>query len=484
MNMIDGLNLLTDNEEYSSKMGSAVTCKFKRDFYEQVLNTLDNKDVVFLLGPRKCGKTVMLRQFESENSDVRYVDFKAMESSDAKIDLVTEVVKSVLGSKKCYYLLDEVTYMFFPDSEIARIAGAYTQAKALGIKIQTKVIFAGSQSVALEAWGYTAFSTQAAYIRVSFLTYAEWLRYLGLSDINEDTYLRFLFNVSEFYGFSSLEDYLKGCLNETVNSNANSQNYIFGNDCDLIDECLLSDILYLILFSLHDHVSAINFFKQNALTDKVSYVARQLKLSNPLSRQDIAEMIAKSWLRRYDNVRSVDLATLKQALLFLIRCDLIVATPVISDLDTRINVKYKLERDTGFKTKREVFSQVNYTIKYPMFYVAVLKEILKSNLTMKLESITLGSIVECHVRGLLPCADCFEYRDFENREIDYIDRRNGLAVEIATWNKKDSDVNFDILAECGYDKILLTKDIRESSDIVRIPYYEYIYNLSSSCIEH
>ena len=85
MNMIDGLNLLTDNEEYASKMGSAVTCKFKRDFYEQVLNTLDNKDVVFLLGPRKCGKTVMLRQFESENSDVRYVDFKAMESSDAKI---------------------------------------------------------------------------------------------------------------------------------------------------------------------------------------------------------------------------------------------------------------------------------------------------------------------------------------------------------------------------------------------------------------
>lgn len=111
----------------------------------------------------------------------------------------------------------------------------------------------------------------------------------------------------------------------------------------------------------------------------MTHVVGQLRLSNLSSRQDIVEMIAKSWLQSYNNVQSLDLPILKQALAFLVHCDLIMATPVVSDFNTRINVRYKLEKENGFKTKQEVLSQVSYKIKYPVLYIVILKETLRSS---------------------------------------------------------------------------------------------------------
>jgi len=89
----------------------------------------------------------------------------------------------------------------------------------------------------------------------------------------------------------------------------------------------------------------------------------------------------------------------------------------------------------------------------------------------------LGSIVECHVRSLLPSNGCFEYRDSSGVEIDYVSVE-GNAMEISVSDKRMKNVNFDILPD-GYKKTLLTKSMTESvNGVERIPYYRFIYDNS------
>ena len=49
---------------------------FKRNFYYDIEKAIEKTNVVFLLGPRKCGKTVALLQLEKSRSNVKYYNFK------------------------------------------------------------------------------------------------------------------------------------------------------------------------------------------------------------------------------------------------------------------------------------------------------------------------------------------------------------------------------------------------------------------------
>lgn len=40
---------------------------FKRDLYTDVIHSMSNSRATFLLGARKCGKTVCLKQIKDEN---------------------------------------------------------------------------------------------------------------------------------------------------------------------------------------------------------------------------------------------------------------------------------------------------------------------------------------------------------------------------------------------------------------------------------
>ena len=215
---------------------------FKRDFYFEVKKMLDKTNVVFLLGPRKCGKTVCMLQLNEEYSEAEYVNFKIYNEKEAydKFDEINEAISS--DSKKIFFL-DEITYCPSPEIQIYKIADAYTRTA----NKNTKIIFAGSQSVALDSWGHRAFAGSAGFIRPNFLTYNEWLKYKNITEISEDTYEQYLYGVSDFYNFTTLEDYLKGCLDETIISNNNTSNYLLGNDCHLIDTGIL--LCYFIYFA-------------------------------------------------------------------------------------------------------------------------------------------------------------------------------------------------------------------------------------------
>ncbi len=454
---------------------------FKRDIYYNLLDLLKQTNVIFLLGPRKCGKTFALNQIDDEMANTRYFDFKKL-SEDESMNVIENIVEHIHTGEDVIYLLDETTHMFFPEEEISKLAGVYTKAKQQGMDIKTKIIFAGSQSVALEAWGRRAFCNQARFLKADFLSYSEWLRYENREDVTADSYLDFIQGTSEFYEFTSVEDYLKGCLDETVVSNANARNLIYGNDCDLVEVDTLLDILYISMFTLHDTSSAQSFFKSRAFSDKMVYLAKQIGKANPLCSTEVRDRVAKSFVSRYDNVKATDIDTLKQSFAFLMRCGLLSATPVFQDMEhENINVLKQLEDSEGlFRKKGDLLGHVNFTINYPMFFVEIVKEIFKDDLPHGLDNMLVGSIVECHVRGLLPNKNCFEYRDEEGREIDYLNRLERLAVEITISNKTMDNVHLDLIQEEeAYKKILLTRDVKAvEQGMEKIPYYDFIYELS------
>jgi len=448
-----------------------------------------------LLGPRKCGKTYALNQINSDLDNTELLNFKTL-SDDDSMKAINAIVDAILTGTEKTYLIDEATYMFFPEEEIAKIAESYTTAKQRGIDIKTKVVFTGSQSIALEAWGRRAFCNQARFLKTDFLSYPEWLRYKGREDVTAQSYLDFIQGTSEFYHFTTIEDYLEGCLDETIVSNSRARNFIYGNDCDLVDVMTLKDIMYLSLFTLHENPKTQSFFKNRNLTDKMAYLSGQIMKNNPVCKQEIAQRVANSFLGKYDNVRATDLDTLKQSFAFLLRCGLFTATPVFKDFEQdNINILKNLESSDGlFKKKDDLLGNINFTINYPMFFVEIIKEIFKdelkeprvlselgaSSFAPSIPNSLVGSIVECHLRGLLPSYGSYEYHDESDREIDYINRPERMAVEMTIANKSAQNVHLDLIpSEHGYKKILLTRDIRtKDEEIEKIPYYEFIYGLS------
>ena len=101
---------------------------FKRSFYYDVRKAIENKSINFILGTRKCGKTVCMHQLKDALSDSVYIDMKADYNTDAqRLDTVNQILKSIATNQKVIYLIDEATYMAVPDKDIARIAGAYSK---------------------------------------------------------------------------------------------------------------------------------------------------------------------------------------------------------------------------------------------------------------------------------------------------------------------------------------------------------------------
>lgn len=143
------------------------------------------------------------------------------------------------------------------------------------------------------------------------------------------------------------------------------------------------------------------------------------------------------------------------------RIGLITITPVSDTIESIPNIRRDLSiSDSRINYKDELFKSYNVCIKYPMFYMAILKDILKESLPEKLPTALLGSFVECYVRGLLPEKGTFEFRDIGGHEIDYVNVQDCIALEITISNKRSNEMNFKYLP-ADYQQIILTKDIGE-----------------------
>ena len=262
-------------------------------------------------------------------------------------------------------------------------------------------------------------------------------------------------------------------MEETIISNQKTDNVIMGNDVYLVDIDSLLDICYATLFTLHNHVNSHKFAKNDKLNETIRFYFRDI--CKQIGADEIGERIAVSFIGKYNDFKSKDLDTLKQAFQFLHRIGLITITPVSDSIESIPNIRRDLSiSDSRINYKDELFKSYNVCIKYPMFYMAILKDILKENLPEKLPTALLGSIVECHVRGLLPEKGTFVFQDIEGHEVDYVNVRDCIALEITISNKRSNEMNFKYLP-ADYQQIILTKDIGETCENrMQIPYHEFI----------
>ncbi len=103
---------------------------FKRSFYYEVENAIKNSSVTFLLGARRCGKTFCMKQLY--DCYVSGYDFDNVIYVDVKKEYRDKY-------EKILYLIDEVTYLHYPDKEIMKVQDAFTS----GENNNTRVVFAG-----------------------------------------------------------------------------------------------------------------------------------------------------------------------------------------------------------------------------------------------------------------------------------------------------------------------------------------------------
>ena len=77
--------------------------------------------------------------------------------------------------------------------------------------------------------------------------------------------------------FTSLKQYLNGCINETIVSNMKSSEIILGNETSLTEEDtdFLIDVCYQTLFNLHNHVGVKRFFANNKLHHKMHTIKNE-----------------------------------------------------------------------------------------------------------------------------------------------------------------------------------------------------------------
>lgn len=467
---------------------------FKRSFYYEVVKAIEGNKVTIVLGPRKCGKTVCLKQLSQTVSAASYYDIKSMNKDEA-LDLIDDVVRSIQNNEYRIYLIDEVTSWDSPEDAIGKIANAYADYK----RSQTRVVFTGSQSVALEAWASRHFACNARFIYADFLSYPEWLAYKKINEVSERTYNQYVLGIREFYSdFVSLDAYLKGCLEETMLSNYKTRDIIFNNNCDALSERILKNVLYATLVSQSDRPALSSFFDKNYL---LRIIRNSLKEAyDAAGSETVFKRIDDIFSERITGYSSTDFETLKQSYIFLHKCGLVTLTYVSDEtqnFEAIVNVPEDLCKwdSNAIKNKNELFSRVNICIKYPMFYAEILKEVLSEYFPSAIKGDILGGIVECQVRGLLSQHNCYEYHRVrgieeytengepitrtEEHEVDYVNYAKSEAVEISVRNKIASELHFDDLPT-SFTKILLTKDqnYTQKDGLIRVPYYDYIYKHS------
>lgn len=445
---------------------------FYRDFYYELEKFLQSDLNVFILtGPRKVGKSFALRQLVNKYScNTTLIDFKQL-NNDEHENAKNDIIKIIMQSATHNILLDEITYLEGADSFLASLDSLIDDTGS-----KCKLIITGSQQIAIRQWALRAFSNKARFLNARFLDYHEWLRYVKSNQVTEDTFKNFVLNVHTFSKFSNVRDYLESLLDETIVSNFKSNNVIFRNDVsDIAVEDLLN-IMYCTLISLHNQLNCNSFHKKDRyLQDVKNYYVHKM-----FSTDELNKCIEDSIMQNYKKAINMNNEKFRRVIGFLLENGLITLTYVSIGEEDRFNLDDWLydRKNNTIKTKNEFFSKVKMCSRYPMFYVAILRDTLKDRFPEdELPSRVLGGIVECYVRGILVSKYTTELHDVDDNEIDYVDYDAQEAIEITISNKKLSNVHLDLLGN-SYKKILLTKDKDYTKEgLITVPYYEYIYKI-------
>lgn len=498
MNMIDKLKHLDNVEEYT----------FKRDAYYKLQKVIDEGTyrIIGLTGPRRCGKTIIFKQLKETYGDKAvYINCK-QESEDSIDEVFVRIYKDEPGM---IFLLDEVTYIDNFDSYIGALDSELHHAT---------VVVTGSQSAAISRMLSINFASMAYDYRIGFLTFNEYLRFIGKIDLGE---LRFsqILDIESLHGISITEQdcydfvyggysfntaiqgmrsYLKGCLDETVQSCKTSMQGLGNYLVKDIEVSNILTVMYALLFKLHNNVGTDKLMTDGLYRAEKHYlkVEQGIRLNSEVYESTVSSLLKQYYLTatNYDSV------LLRKCVAFLRECDLIVFTLHYPEGQSRRKVLQWLNGDL-IMSFDDVMSICNITFKYPNFVSICLRELsnkIENIMGIGKESLLtrgiFGSIIECEVKRYMSAISESRFiydlfRESSNTEspgeVDYYDPILSLAVEITVKNKSVKDTHFGKF-ECCRDaiRILLSKDKLDVLDngIIRIPYYTFLAVISSSVI--
>lgn len=415
---------------------------FKRDFFYEAENAIENSSITFITGPKKCGKTVCLRQLADVYENALYINMKYdFDTDEKRNDVVSRAANSIANGQKIIYLIDDAEYLALPDKDIAKIAGAYSKYD----NQCTKVFFAGSHSELLEFWGHIACGGNASFIRVGFLSFSEWLSFKGMTDVSKRAYADFLHGCKEFcQGFDNTEKYLQDYLDETAELAEKPIEYITGAETESVN---VNTILDVLCSSLKEQIN-------NADISKIH--TGELEKSVSVSDYDC-----------------------KKAIRFLSDNKLATLTYITDKptADPYITQKF-LKPSNELYRNPEVFSRLRLTVDYPMFCIDLINSATKVANPDKISDDILRIIVTAHIRSLLSCSGVFEY---ENSPVSTVFIGNsGYSVEVLLSDDIAFSHSLDSVPE-DYEKIILTRSREEALNNVRlIPYYRFIFDRSDN----
>lgn len=386
---------------------------FVRDFVKDVEQAMFDSPITFLVGPRRCGKTVGLQQLRTNHTNTVYKNVKGLSAIEAS-RFAKEVCSDIVNGINTIYLIDEFTYF----RQIEPVLTDIATALASNPKTSTKLVITGSQQQTLEYFKKTMFSSTAARVEVDFLTYSEWLRYSSKNP-SKDSYVEYLMDLEEFYHATNALEYIKGSLLETVVSNANTLCEVPDNNVENLSEHYVLDVLFALLVHLHNPIKWETLTKSNSLKDKLVYEYTSTPEEDKLL--DILQ-------NRYTRFKGSSVDAFKRCLKFLYACKLITIT-VKSDAFTYVKPMTIIDNCTS---KEEILSKVNPCVRHPFFFMSLVHYAYGKRL-LPTQNI-LGSIVECHARAYLPSDYCFEYKD-DSAEVDYVYTDPCVAVEFTVSKK-------------------------------------------------
>lgn len=450
--------------------------EFKRNLYYDTEETLRDGCAVFLLGSRKCGKSICMQQIRMSHENAEYYDIKQM--TDAETDALLDAIsESISKNEDKIYLIDEATYFENPEVSLAKISYSLNDSP----NTKTKFVFSGSQSVSLETWANLYFGGYMKMIHSDFISYPEWLAWKGISEVSADTYHQFLLGTKEFYPrFETVEEYLNGCIEETLHSNQKARNVIRDNSMEFVSTESLVSILHAALIAESNRPSADSFFDTTQMFRDLR--ANFKAIVKEIGTEEVQKRTEEFFAERVGRYTFLPFEELRQNLIFLHRSNLLTITTVSDETENFRNV-LNIHKDLRSMSPildncMKIFRTANISVKHPFFYAEIVKEVLKEAMPLNISGMLLGGMVECHVRGLLPEDSCYEYHN-NGREVDYVNFAQKKALECTISNKHGSQLRFDDLLD-GFTCTLLTKDqdFTEKNGLVRIPYYQFIFQKS------
>lgn len=479
MGFLDGANEM----DLSSTKNSCDKI-FYRKIYYQCKNFIDNgiHNFCCLIGPRKVGKTVCLKQIENEYSAL-YIDLK----KDDGIGLL----ERIFTSGKHIILIDEITHLSHFDYFIEELAVRYANSIATNSYFP-KIIITGSQAVALDYIASKSFATNTERIYTSFIDFEEWLVFKHIIDsYNEvyipkvEDYIDYIRFSSEFSHCTSNQEYLKDCINETVKSNLNMCGYAANiSDVSMGDYDNIVALTYAVLLSLHNSSSYETMFKFRESFDKLLPL---LKDKRDFDREDFRDKVI-TVLRKYMTLISkMKLSDLKRYIRFLMQTDMIICNEKSTVLEYSELMRWLVNAIDidGINTSMDFFSRFNLTFKYPLFFVNLCEDVIKESgiqLSTSLYSgALLDSIYECNLKGILSYKlrrnHLLEYHDkLTGDEVDFVDPIGMLMIEMSISDKKHSAVKFEVIkGHEDYRKIITSRTLKKDEYVI---FYEYLLELS------